>query len=184
MPFLETIVDELNDSLKSSLNINIKAYGIAETMVKATDDQPPKIMRYPAVVDNDGEATMIEVDDVYPVTIYHRIESIANGLAPTKQQFGRTPELTEVVNMSMVVISFRDRIRKNAYWLENIIKDKLPDKISGASIRVGTSNFDKLSLLAREFTEVDLAYQQLIFFETKYQITTIYKKGCIDQCKC
>ena len=202
MPFLNKIVEGLNAKwLNSSLKFipkeKVKCYGISEAIIDAIikNEDVEKTRRFPAMVDNNGEATMIDVDDSYQIIIYHKLESIANNILP-KQAFGDSQgELQEVANMAIMVIAFRDKIRKPAYWLEAALKDGIPQnmKMSDDSgkqiqlsfIKIGNSSFDKLALLQREFSEVELNYPNLIVFETKYRIESTYKQGCfINNCGC
>lgn len=188
MPFLDNIVSQLNDKIiTSSLNFipsgKIKSYGISEPMILVQED---KVIQYPAIINSDGEATMIEVDDTYNVIMYHKLESITNGIVP-KTNYGGISDLLETANMALVIVAFRDKVRRTSYWLENVIKDQFPDimKVAGlqrSGIKIGNSNFDKLALLNREYIGVELNFSHIIIFELKYRIESAYKKGCFDNC--
>ncbi len=189
MPFLDNIVSQLNDKIiTSSLNFitagKIKSYGISEPMIVVQED---KVIQYPAIVDSDGEATMIEVDDIYNVIMYHKLESIVNGIMP-KTNYGGIHDMSEVASMALMIVAFRDKVRRTSYWLEGAIKDQFHDimKVAGlqrSTLRIGNSNFDKLALFGREYGAIDLdKYPQLIIFELKYRIESSYRKGCFDNC--
>jgi hypothetical protein len=195
MPYLDSIVSKINEQTIRSLNFvspgSIRAFGIAETIVEPIDEQ--RIKRYPAAIDDDGEATMIDFDNYY-ITIYHRLEGIINAIAPVKNQYGDDKSLTETVNMAMIVLAFRNQIQRTGWQLEATIKDQFLDNtketdndgkiLQTSMLRVGTSNFDKLILLPREYAEVkfEFQYPELIMFETKYSIQSTYKKGCLNNC--
>jgi hypothetical protein len=207
MPFLDDIVKKLNEEwLKGSLkNVSpgkIKTHGIAETIIDVRDiplegDEEKtirKTFRYPAVIDNDGEAVMVEVDDQYHLIAYHRLESISNSLQ--KQGYGDDPgNLIEVANMALIVFAFRDKVRKTSNWLEALIKDTIPSIITlkdtdgkfmqRSSFKIGNSSFDTVALRQREFAEVELGFTNLVVFETKYRIESSWKKGCFNnKCGC
>lgn len=197
MPFLDNIINGLNDQWIAALEPvitkgKIKAYGIAESIIDVSTETKATI-KYPAIVDDDGEGTMIDLDDVYHLIWWHRLESIANTVLP--KGFGDAPgDTQETVNMGIVVAAFRDKIRKPGYWIEAVLKDKMPSqsytsnkaggRIQRSAYKPGNSNFDKAGLLSREYTQVELNYPNVIFFEMKYQIINNFKKGCFDICEC
>lgn len=197
MPYLDSIVSKINDQIiDSSLNFissgSIRAFGIAETIIEPTAD-PQVFKRYPAEINDDGDATMVDFDNHY-ITLYHKLETIINAPAISKLQYGDGDVINESAAMSLIVIAFRDQIRKTAWWLEAVIKDKFLNNVKEtntdgnilqtSTLKVGTSNFDKLNLFAREYAEVKFQFQypQLILFEMKYTIQSTYKKGCLDNC--
>lgn len=203
MPYLDKIVEQINNTIISSLNFQIdsksiltegkiKSYGIAEQFIDASDSEDQKPNRYPAIINDDGEVDAITPDDIYDIIFYHRLEGIVNANTTLKNTFGRLPDIMETVNMSIVFFAFRNKIRRTGYWLEGIVKDKFPDKIvvkdnDGATLqqsplKIGNSNFDKLSILQREYSEVQLNYAELIVFEFKYLIQNTFKRGCLDGC--
>lgn len=194
MPFLDELVTSLNNVWKSKLpsDIKLRLNGIVETVLEV--DQNERTKKFPAVIDNNGDAvvdenrySMIDIDDDYKISIYHRLESITNSTA--KQGFGDDPgNSIEVANMAVIVIAFRNGTGIIPHKLEALLKDTIPYKfrkmVNGKEVqqsvfKVGNSNFDKLQLLNREYSEVEINYPDLIMFEMKYQITTTYKKGCI-----
>jgi hypothetical protein len=199
MPYLDNIVFQLNSSIVSSLNFikadRIQTFGIAETIIDVQNDETtgqPKTIRYPAIINDDGDATMITPDDKYSLMLYHRLETVVNSVVPPKQSFGRSVQISEVNNLSIIVFAFRNKVRRTSYWLEAAMKNKFPDTIkvtdnaskllSQANVRLATSNFDKLSLLQREYSEINLNYSQLSMFEMKYRLETTFTKGCMDNC--
>ena len=190
MPYLEQLVNNINEQIKSSLKFisegQIATYGISEAIVEPIDEKSYK--SYPAIINEDGDATMIEINDVYGIIIYHKLDSITNALALTKNQWGNEHYLSESANMTMIVIAFRDQVKRTASFLEAVIKDKLEETMAvetqKSTLRPGASNFDKLSILTREYlnSAPELNFPQLIIFELKYVIASIYKKGCLDNC--
>ncbi|GEO08774.1 hypothetical protein [Segetibacter aerophilus] len=191
MPFLDETVEILNDRWVNSFNCiggEKHAYGIAETILVAKEDnESGAMMRYPGVICNTGEVMQISINDQLAIQLYHKIDSITNGI-DTKGGFGdEAGRNTEVANMSLIVTAFRNQVLKPAHWIEGILKSILPatmDFQAGQTsvVKPGTSSFDKLGLLAREFSEVELNYPEVIFFEMKYRIESTWKKGCIAPC--
>ncbi len=131
---------------------------------------------------------MIEIDDLYSVIVYHKVESITNAQAPVKSKWGDGYSNVEMANMSMIVIAFRDQVRKSPQFLEAAIKDKMLETVrvetQKAFLRPGTSSFDKLGILSREYlnASLQLDFPQLIIFELKYLIQSTYARGCFESC--
>jgi hypothetical protein len=197
MPFLDEIVQVINTAWESNLpsyvpdTMESRFNGIAETVIEPTSEE--KYKKYPAVIDINGDAivdgtrySMIDVDDDFGLSIYHRLESIAN--SQTKNGFGDTPgDMVETANMAALVIAFRNKSNIIAHQFEAFLKDTIPvgykhhknNKIvQTTDIKVGNSNFDKMQLLTREFVGVEVNYPELVFFEMKYTLRNVWKKGC------
>lgn len=201
MPYLDNIVKSLNDTwLNSSLKFipssKINAAGIAETIIEATpiDEDNVKVKRFPGIIDTYGEVQAIIADDCYQVIIYHKLEAIVNTVIP-KTGFGDGQgDQLETANMAVIVMAFRDKVKKPGYILEAALKNASPEKtkitgntgqhLQSSVFRIGNSSFDKLGLLSREFSEVELNYPNLIVFEMKYRIESTWRKGCFDACNC
>ena len=200
MPFLDNIVSLINTAWESNLpayipnNMQSRFNGIAETVIEPLDDGN-RTKKYPAIIESTGDAivdetrySMIDIDDEYGLSIYHRVESIAN--SQSKQGFGDTPgDMVEVANMAVLVIAFRNKSNIVAHQFEAFLKDTMPigDKhridnkvVQTTDIKPGNSNFDKMQLLSREFTEVEVNYPELVFFEMKYTLRNVWKKGCFS----
>lgn len=185
MPFLDNVVRGLNIGIIHTLSCftNVRTFGIAETMLVAKDDNSEgEIVRYPGMFGNDGEVEMIDINDRFAITVYHRLESITNS-TDAKQAFGRDFSNREVVNMSLIVFAFRDKTLKPAYHLEAMIKDDFPgenriENIQQSYYKIGNSSFDLIGLSTREYSPAPLNYPLLTGFEMKYRIESTYKKGC------
>jgi hypothetical protein len=197
MPFLNNIVDSINALIKDALKIpSIKMYGISEVMVEAGKDESGKdiTIKYPSTINSDAEVEKIIIDDAYSVFLYHKIESVVNSV-DAKSGFGTSRgNLTEAANMSLLIFAFRKQTRKDAWRFEAVIKDMLPEVLNitdkdakplqRSLLKVGNSNYDKLFLLQREFTEIELNYPDLMAMELKYRIESSWRKGCFIKCGC
>jgi len=200
MPFLDHIVSAVNAQLATGLSKcfspeKIKVYGITESVLDSSAAQEgARPIRYPIVVDNNGEGTMVAIDDRFDIILYHKLESITTTLDATKGFGDSLGNYFEQANFGMMVASFREKTGKTASWLESIVKDEMPqsftlnNKATGkrlfkASLKPLVSNFDKYVLLQREYTEAAVAFPHIVFFEIKYRIESSYKAGCF-QCNC
>lgn len=182
MPFVDAVVAGLNQRFQSSLSCfpSARLFGVAETLLIYEDDVPA---RYPAIIDNNAQAYMVDINRDYAVTLYHKVDSITNGIN-TKLAYGAAyGRESEVVNMALMVFAFRDAVLKPVYHLENLLKDSLPEKSTIQNIQAtqyfaGNSSFDKAALLAREYSSTAVNYPELMVLELKYRIESTYRKGC------
>jgi|GEM_PF-5929817 len=202
MPFLNEITESLNNHWQSKLseklseNVQVRFFGIAETIVEPFDTTNGQMLKkYPAIINANGDAvigdnrySMIDLDDDYALTIYHRLESIANSVS--KVGFGdNAGDLIETANLALLAFAFRKDVNYASYDLEAILKDSIPTSqkitkdqkvVQVSKFKVGNSSFDKLQLLAREYAEIEVNFPDLIAFEMKYQIESTWKKGCLS----
>lgn len=198
MPYLDKIVDSINIGIMNNSigfvpRAKVHAWGIAETILDTRQESEDKIVsiRYPGLIDDDGEVKMIDVDDNYHVIIYHKVESIVNTIVAKSGYGNSMGNYLETANMSVMFLAFRDKVRKAAWWFEAAIKDQVQETVKlecnnvflqRSNIRIATSSFDKLGLLQREYSEVELNYPNLIVFEIKYRVESTWKKGCFAAC--
>lgn len=199
MPFLNNAIVTLNQQLIAQAlcfvpSGSIAAYGICETMLKVVDaDGAESTMRYPAVIDDDGEATMVDIDDVHSIIFYHRLDTIQN--STVRQSFGDGQgDFLETANLTLTLFAFRDKVRKTVWEIEAIIKDRFPnnritltDQASGTWLqssvfRVGNTSFDKLTILQKEYTSVALNYPNVMAMQMGYRIESTWKRGCLNIC--
>lgn len=193
MPYLNRVVCELNEKLiKEAFSFlpagTIKAYGLTESVIEAEEDNTKK---YPAAIDDNGEATMIDIDDLYSLMMYHKLDSITNSTEKLAMGDGQGNPV-ESANMALIVFAFRDKVKCGVDMLEAVIKDKLPDVranirnntgalLQNSIFRAGNSTFDKITLLGREYSSIPLL-PELLVFELKYRIDSTWRKGCLTIC--
>jgi hypothetical protein len=199
MPFLDFIVKNINDEWENKAfnceplcDCRILFKSIAETIIDTQQAEQNILTTYPGIADEKGEVEMLEVNDKYDLLLYHKLETILNSTVPGKS-FGNDFALLEVANMAVMIIAWRNKIKRQAYELEAILKqtllstvNKLNDEnktVQKSRIYPGFSTFDKTGLLQREFTRVELNFPELIIFELKYRVESTYKNGCVEICK-
>jgi hypothetical protein len=198
MPFLENIVESINSKIKDGplkcFPANkVMTYGITESILDASNQEGQRPIRYPITVDDKGEGRQVAVNDLFDITIYHKLESITTTLDPRKGFGDSHGTFFEIANLAMMVLAFRDKTGKTASWLEMAIKDSMPNiyrlvdkqdrKLQDSFLQPTQSNFDKPSLLSREYSDVVLNYPSLVVFEIRYRIESNYQQGCFH-CNC
>jgi hypothetical protein len=199
MPFLNNITESINGIILSSTGIPVadaKLFDISEVMIEAgnNDEGNALVYRYPSVIDMYGEVTRIIIDDGYALIAYHKVENVANGIDQKSGYGNSRGNIVEVANMALMVYAFRRKVKREAWWIEAMIKDKLPDTLNISDrqgkllqrsvVRPVMTSYDKLGLLQREYTEVQLNYPDLMVFEMKYRVESTWSKGCFSNCSC
>ena len=194
MPQLNKIVDQINEGWKDAIfsceplcdcSHNFK--GLAETILDTQQGEQSILVSYPGIIDEAGEVEMVQVNDKVDFLVYHKLENIANNVLPGKGFGNETGELQEITTLAALVIAWRSKIKMAAHDLEMLLKDNLPNdpiKLNGQKSKIfaGISTFDKITLLQREYTRIEINYPDLIFFEMRYRIETSYKKNCVPVC--
>lgn len=191
MTFVNTIVDYINDQLKGeALNRlqPVKYYNIASTISRT--DQPG--MFFPGMMNISGEVLQVSPDDLYNVTIYHKIISNTYG----RKTKGSTADNIDVLctsEMQMFVFAQSDKIKMTAEKLEPYIVFSIPEKISrelrmelqlkDCSIRVLSADMDKIRNFKNEYQNVrNFLSPEHIFFSIRYNIIETITRSCIDLC--
>ena len=196
MPFLSEIVTAINKNWQDKLPFkNARWHCIAEQIMDVhfahneKDETVPTFLRFPAEINASGEAKKIDIDSSYQLIVFHKIESIQNGAK--RGQFGDgVSDLFEIANMSLVVFGSRTKAQMPSHQIEARLKDALPDNlkltvdgtIQNSSLKLGNSLFDKMALINREYSDVEIELTNLIAFELKYRIESSWKKGCFNKC--
>lgn len=197
MPFLNETVKLLNEKIMATLCFTtpqrIQCFGIVETIVKpvGTEEQA-MLIRIPAFIDDEGEAHEVVPEDMFDLTLYHRIDNITNTL--TKVGYGDSQgDIIETANMTLTVFAYRTRVRKPAQDIEAIIKDRFPDAaillqdeqgnyVQKSVVRIGNSLFDRLAIEQKEYSNLSMDYPELSSFQMTYKIESTWNRGCLTLC--
>lgn len=176
MHSIHDIVLEINSSL-TWLPAGSEANGIAELLQRED-------VTIPAI----GEK-YVGIDDIYPVRIYHRLNSMASSIR-AKTGYGR--EAGDHINtyqLSMVV--FLDRPKSCFYPDEFllVLQANFPERISLEPYKsivtgFGSTSFDSQSIYRQEYVASDTyrLKQDQFFFKINYSIETTFSKGCFKKC--
>lgn len=193
MPLTNAIVSSINTVLENNLKhmAKVSVKGIAEPIPR--DNGKEGIEWIPCVIDNEGEATYVGLDDVFEIQIYHRCfeEIYING----KAQYGDA-NLNDKgkANMSLVIIGNREKLRTNANTLNDIIIPLLTSKtvkipnqsgsiIVRASVVHSKTNFKSFEIFSRDFKGVEYFLKpETIFMEMVYTIESEFNRSCFNIC--
>lgn len=176
MHSIHDIVNKINSSL-TWLPSGSEANGIAELLLR--DD-----VTIPVV----GEK-YVGIDDVYPVRIYHRLNSMTSATRPGTGYGRNAGDHVNTYQISMVV--FMDRPKAKLYPDEFLLiaQASLPERITlepykSIIIVFGSAVFDSQLVYRQEYVSSDTyrLKQDQYFFKINYSIETTFSKGCFKQC--
>lgn len=176
MHSVRDIVNELNQSftwLPSGSEVN----GVAELLLRDEVTVPVIGEKY------------VGIDDVYPVRIYHRLNSMTSTIK-AGTGLGRAAG-DQVNSFQMSLVAFLDKPKSNLYPDEFLlnVQANIPERLSLVpykSIVTTFSNavFDSLLVYRQEYVSSDsykLKEDQFLI-KINYSIETTFSKGCFKTC--
>lgn len=176
MHSIRDIVTELNASL-TWLPSGGEANGIAELLLRDKVTIPTINDRY------------VGIDDIYPVRIYHRLNSMISAIKAGTGMGRNAGDQANTYQLSMVV--FLDKPKSNMYPDEFLLiaqantPERLPiEPYKSVVITFGSALFDSQLVYRQEYIASD-AYrlkEDQFFFKINYSIETTFSKGCFKRC--
>lgn len=176
MHSIRDIVTELNKSftwLPSGSEVN----GIAELLLRDEVTVPVIGEKY------------VGIDDVYPVRIYHRINSMTSAIKAGTGMGRSAGDQVNTYQLSMVV--FLDKPKSKLYPDEFLLyaQANTPERISIEQYKsvvttFGSAVFDSLLVYRQEYISSDTyrLKEDQFFFKINYSIETTFSKGCFKRC--
>lgn len=176
MHSVRDIVTQLNSSL-TWLPAGYEANGIAELLLR--DD-----VTIPVINDR-----YVGIDDVYPVRIYHRLNSMSSSIKTGTGTGRLVGDQANTYQLSMVV--FMDRPKSNMYPDEfllfaqaNTPERLIIDPYKSVVIVFSGAIFDSQLVYRQEYVASDTyrLKEDQFFFKINYSIETTFSKGCFKKC--
>jgi len=176
MHSIREIVTELNASftwLPSGSEVN----GIAELLLRDDVTIPVINERY------------VGIDDVYPIRIYHRLNSMSSSIKVGTGSGRSVGDQANTYQLSMVV--FLDKPKSNMYPDEFLLlaQANTPERLSMEPYKsvvttFASSVFDSLLVYRQEYvsSETYKLKEDQFFFKINYSIETTFSKGCFKRC--
>lgn len=195
MHFLDEIVEQINNKLKSSLKGSsyqkAEFRGIAETIYRSTDAEN-QFEQLPCIIDSLGQ-TIISPDDNYSMLVYYKVFN--ENYIPVASGGDANNAIKNTADVSVMIYAFRDAIGRNSRQLNAEIIDEIPTSLKStfgnAKMKINViafaTNYQTKQLLEREFgTEhvYEFLQPENYFFEIKLKIESTYQKGCFRNCNC
>lgn len=184
--YLPCIIERLNQKITVA-NTNFagakyynKLAWLVNRDVNGTSQQFP-------LVDEENE-TEIAIDDIYPLTVYHRL--LSKPYSEKNYQF-------DVANCQMLMIVFanKDKVKMDAEALESQLISLFPKQfnsddraglegVTDISIKLGTSNLSATDVFNSEYRGARLAIDRnIILFSVRYDINITFKRDCLNFCE-
>jgi len=176
MHSIRDIVDQLNSSL-TWLPAGSEANGIAELLLR-------DVVTIPVI---NGE--YVGIDDVYPVRIYHRLNSLNSSIKPGTGTGRSAGDNVNTYQLSMVV--FLDHPKAGLYPDEFLLfaQANMPERLNlepykSIVISFGSAVFDSQLVYRQEYVASDTyrLKEDQYFFKINYSIETTFSKGCFKKC--
>lgn len=176
MHSVRDIVKEINKSI-TWLPSGSDVYGIAELLLRDDVTIPVINEKY------------VGIDDIYPVRIYHRLNSMSSTIKPGTGMGRVVGDQANTYQLSMVV--FLDRPKSNMYPDEFLLflQGNFPERLTmepykAIIILFGSAAFDSQSVYRQEYIASDTyrLKEDQFFFKINYSIETTFSKGCFKSC--
>jgi hypothetical protein len=197
MPFVEEIIDFINDSLKAgSLKKEklqpVKLYGLSTIIPKKDIDKP--LQRLPAIVDPlTGKYTAMAPDSKLGLQAYHKL--LNKVYSYEKKSHGDDHFIKCTSELAMVVFTNSKITQRSKAALEPLLLFGMPQKLSDALmtelkiisclITPLSSNMDAMSVFQQEYPQSDyFLTEQISMFLTRYKIEMTFSQQCVEQCLC
>lgn len=176
MHSVRDIVYEINKSfnwLPSGSEVN----GVAELLLREDVTIPVISERY------------VGIDDVYPVRIYHRLNSMTSSIKAGTGTGRSVGDQVNLFQLSMVI--FLDKPKSKLYPDEFLlhVQANTPERLTivpykSVLTNFGSAVFDSLLVYRQEYVSSDTykLKEDQFFFKINYSIETTFSKGCFKTC--
>jgi len=197
MPFNDSIVTFINQSLKKCLLLDGKFHGISTIIARKKNAAAP-LETIPGIFQSEStnrpkEYISIAPDDKEKMIVYHK--ALTNTYALDKNNSygdGYNYKCTSEMNM---IVWVNGSFISNAEQLESVFIHAMPNRISpelskelnfiNSIITPLSSIMDRLVVFRQEYPQSDFFLKpQHYFFSIRYRIETTYDKRCVDKCLC
>lgn len=131
----------------------------------------------------------VGIDDVYPVRIYHRLNSLSSTIKLGTGTGRSVGDQANNYQLSMVV--FIDHPKAGLYPDEFLLfaQANTPERLTiepykSVVVTFGNAAFDSLSVYRQEYIASDTyrLKEDQFFFKINYSIETTFSKGCFKKC--
>lgn len=160
-----------------------KVYGVAQTMIRRKGDGSEFI---PALVDKNGEGKYVGIDDVSPVIIYHKINSITAVLRPSEGYGDSAGKWVNTYNNSLIAYLNRKKLNITPdelfLYLQAAFPEKLKADIFDLNIKFTNVNLSSVQVWAAEYQRDFALATEANLFAVNYTIESSFKKDCFDKC--
>lgn len=198
MPYLNKQIAIINDQLETGLQGSrfggAKLDGIAYPCVRKEGDDSEQVI--PAVLYENAVERFIDLDDTYPMGLYHKISGNGYSQENNGGQYGNgNSRLVKQTQMAMIVYGKTSRIKLRPEDLEAYMISLFPSEIAASLIAPLSLNKMTVDLLGsnmnapvvfqNEFRGVDYFLgPEDILFQIDYRVTSKFDRKCFNLCDC
>lgn len=196
MPFVEEIIEFINDSLKAG---SLKKEKLQPVILHGLSTIIPLkkesgLIKIPAIVDPvSGKYIAMAPDSKYGLQAYHKL--LNKVYSYEKKSQGDEYFIKCTSEMAIVVFTNSKITRRSKAALEPLLLFGMPQQLSEAvitalkinSCRITpvSSNMDATSVFQQEFPQSEyFLTEQVSMFLTRYKIEMTFSQQCIEQCLC
>jgi hypothetical protein len=186
---IAAFVDSINVHLSELFSRwpDTKLYGLAELVVRRRGTEAEL---WPCVLNNDGEGQYVGIDDIFSVSLYHKLNGVTSQVRSVSAYGDSTGNIVNTYQMSLVVFLDRKRTDLTAGDVLIYIQANYPNRIVSESFKNNIIRFTGAVLNSRAVFERE--YQGANFllppeksvFEITYSIESIFSKDCFNNCPC
>lgn len=163
-----------------------KVYGIAESILRTSGTVNEKL---PGIIYANGEIEYVGIDDVSPLIIYHKINSVAsvqftNGVGDARGSIQNTYNAAAFVYWDMARVGI-----PNDNMLM-VVQSNIPLQITGikdiqlVTLRLSGGIINSYQVFASEYSlpETKLLPQNKMFLQVNYIVEITFKPECFRKC--
>jgi hypothetical protein len=171
------IVNKINEHI--NIFEGMKLYGIAQSVRRGDQVMP-------AIIDTNGEAYYIGIDDIVPIQVYHKMGSVNVQL--TGQGRGDSPgDIKNIYSNTMVVYMNQKRLRKSVdevfLYLQANFPDRLQYKNFVINVRINSVILITQAVLNSEYENPTWSPgPEHNLFAINYTIESTFEKSCFENC--
>lgn len=182
---ISSVIGEINKGFIKLFETipGVKVYGLAQTMLRKKGVESELI---PALVDLTGEGKYIGIDDVSPVIIYHKNNSLATTIDPKKAVGRDTGALVNTYSNSLIVYLNRKRLKllpdELYLYLQAHMKSGFSMPPFEIVIRQTTVILNSQQVWASEYQRDFTLPPEANLFAVNYTVESSFKKNCFDKC--
>lgn len=182
---ISKIIDSINEDLKKFFE-EAKIFGLAQSIIRK---QGAEIELIPALVNYGGEAIYVGFDDVYPLMIYHKMNSMISSLSDKNRGYGDAgADQVNTYQNSMIVYMDRKKLKKLPDEIYMKIQGGFPERLKIDPFKTVTIKFSNVILNSQQVFASE--YQgnsyslspEKNLFAINYTIESTFSKGCFDNC--
>lgn len=181
---LHSFIDRLNKDIAGIIP-GMKTYGLARTV---TRKQGSESQTLPCVVNKDGEAIYVGIDDDVPVIVYHRIASISTARSARPGTGDGHSDLVNTYQMAMIVFIDHKKAKLYPEELFLLLQANIPDAYNlqpFKTIFIRTANviLNSQLVFSAEYAGTDFFLPaEKSLFQINYTIESTLKKECFAKC--